>query len=151
MNKTQISVAVAAVVLGAASLVFAADATIKVPLNQSTSSLGKNVTRDSDSKELNNASTRIEQNQDRLETKKAARAEKRLDAEKRLGNAKRAENAEKTEKAEKVEQVEKAERAEKAERVEKVERVENVERPEKVERVEKVERPEKVERSGPGH
>jgi hypothetical protein len=136
MNKTQLSVSLAALFLGASGMVFAADTTttttIKEPLTQSATSVEKNITRDSDSKGLNNASTHLETNQDKIEARKAARAEKRLDKAKR---------AEKLEKAEKVEKVE---RVEKAERPEKVERVEKVERPEKVERVEKVERPEKV-------
>jgi hypothetical protein len=136
MNKTQLSVSLAALFLGASGMVFAADTTttttIKEPLTQSATSVEKNITRDSDSKGLNNATTHLETNQDKIEARKAARAEKRLDKAKR---------AEKLEKAEKVEKVE---RVEKAERPEKVERVEKAERPEKVERVEKVERPEKV-------
>jgi hypothetical protein len=139
MNKTQLSVSLAALFLGASGMVFAADTTttttIKEPLTQSATSVEKNITRDSDSKGLNNASTHLETNQDKIEARKAARAEKRLDKAKR---------AEKLEKAEKAEKVEKVERVEKAERPEKVERVEKAERPEKVERVEKVERPEKV-------
>ena len=97
MNKTQISVSLAALFLGASSLVFAADtATTKEPLAQSTTSVEKNLTRDSDSKGLNNASTRLETNQDRIEAKKAARAAK-------LEKAKHAEKLEKVKKAEKAE------------------------------------------------
>ncbi len=130
MNKTQIAVSIAALFLGASSMVFAADtATTKEPLAQSTTSVDKNLTRDSDSKGLNNASTRLEANQDKIEAKKAARAEKRLDKAKR---------------AEKLEKAKKAEDTEKAEKVQKAEKVEKAERPEKAERVEKAERPEKV-------
>ena len=139
MNKTQVSVSIAAIFLGASSIVFAADtATTKEPLAQSSTSVEKNVTRDPDSKGLNNASNRLEANQDKIEAKRAAKAERRLE------KAKKAEKLEKAEKAEKMEKAEKVEKMEKAERPEKVERVEKAERPEKVERVEKVDRPEKV-------
>ena len=139
MNKTQVSVSIAALFLGASSIVFAADtATTKEPLAQSSTSVEKNVTRDPDSKGLNNASNRLEANQDKIEAKRAAKAERRLE------KAKKAEKMEEAKKAEKMEKAEKVEKMEKAERPEKVERVEKAERPEKVERVEKVDRPEKV-------
>ena len=148
MNKTQVSVSIAAIFLGASSIVFAADtATTKEPLAQSSTSVEKNVTRDPDSKGLNNASNRLEANQDKIEAKRAAKAERRLEKAKKaekMEEAKKAEKIEKAEKAEKMEKAEKVEKMEKAERPEKVERVEKAERPEKVERVEKVDRPEKV-------
>ena len=115
MNKTQVSVSIAAIFLGASSVVFAADtATTREPLAQSSTSVEKNVTRDSDSKGLNNASNRLEANQDKIEAKRAAKAERRL------------------EKAKKAEKIEKMEKMEKAERPEKVERVERLDRPERV-------------------
>ena len=151
MNKTQVSVSIAAIFLGASSIVFAADtattSTTKEPLAQSSTSVEKNVTRDPDSKGLNNASNRLEANQDKIEAKRAAKAERRLEKAKKaekMEEAKKAEKMEKAEKAEKIEKAEKVEKMEKAERPEKVERVEKAERPEKVERVEKVDRPEKV-------
>ena len=148
MNKTQIAVSIAALFLGASSMVFAADtATTKEPLAQSSTSVEKNVTRDPDSKGLNNASNRLEANQDKIEAKRAAKAQRRLEKAKKaekMEEAKKAEKIEKAEKAEKMEKAEKVEKMEKAERPEKVERVEKAERPEKVERVEKVDRPEKV-------
>ena len=132
MNKTQIAVSIAALFLGASSMVFAADtATTKEPLAQSSTSVEKNVTRDPDSKGLNNASNRLEANQDKIEAKRAAKAQRRL---------------EKAKKAEKIEEAKKAEKIEKAEKAEKAEKMEKAERPEKVERVEKAERPEKVDR-----
>ena len=138
MNKTQVSVSIAAIFLGASSMVFAADtATTKEPLAQSSTSVEKNVTRDPDSKGLNNASNRLEANQDKIEAKRAAKAERRLE---------KAKKAEKMEEAKKAEKIEKAEKAEKMEKAEKVEKMEKAERPEKVERVEKAERPEKVDR-----
>ena len=72
MNKTKISALLAAICLGSSSLVFAADitATTKEPLSQSITSVEKNLTRDVDSKGLNNALNRLETNQDRLEAKK---------------------------------------------------------------------------------
>ncbi len=138
MNKTQIAVSIAALFLGASSMVFAADtATTKEPLAQSSTSVEKNVTRDPDSKGLNNASNRLEANQDKIEAKRAAKAQRRLE---------KAKKAEKMEEAKKAEKIEKAEKAEKMEKAEKVEKMEKAERPEKVERVEKAERPEKVDR-----
>ena len=151
MNKTQIAVSIAALFLGASSIVFAADtattSTTKEPLAQSSTSVEKNVTRDPDSKGLNNASNRLEANQDKIEAKRAAKAERRLEKAKKaekMEEAKKAEKMEEAKKAEKMEKAEKVEKMEKAERPEKVERVEKAERPEKVERVEKVDRPEKV-------
>ena len=124
MNKTQVSVSIAAIFLGASSIVFAADtattSTTKEPLAQSSTSVEKNVTRDPDSKGLNNASNRLEANQDKIEAKRAAKAERRL------------------EKAKKAEKMEKAKKAEKIEKVEKIEKMEKAERPEKVERPEKL-------------
>ena len=141
MNKTQVSVSIAAIFLGASSIVFAADtattSTTKEPLAQSSTSVEKNVTRDPDSKGLNNASNRLEANQDKIEAKRAAKAERRLE---------KAKKAEKMEKAKKAEKMEEAKTAEKMEKAEKVEKMEKTERPEKVERVEKAERPEKVDR-----
>ena len=150
MNKTQVSVSIAAIFLGASSIVFAADtattSTTKEPLAQSSTSVEKNVTRDPDSKGLNNASNRLEANQDKIEAKRAAKAERRLEKAKKAEKMEEAKKAEKMEKAEKAEKMEKAEKAEKIEKAEKVEKMEKAERPEKVERVEKAERPEKVER-----
>ena len=144
MNKTQIAVSIAALFLGASSMVFAADtATTKEPLAQSSTSVEKNVTRDPDSKGLNNASNRLEANQDKIEAKRAAKAQRRLEKAKK---AEKMEEAKKAEKIEKAEKAEKMEKAEKAEKMEKVEKMEKAERPEKVERVEKAERPEKVDR-----
>ena len=141
MNKTQIAVSIAALFLGASSIVFAADtattSTTKEPLAQSSTSVEKNVIRDPDSKGLNNASNRLEANQDKIEAKRAAKAQRRLE---------KAKKAEKMEEAKKAEKIEKAEKAEKMEKAEKVEKMEKAERPEKVERVEKAERPEKVDR-----
>ena len=145
MNKTQIAVSIAALFLGASSIVFAADtattSTTKEPLAQSSTSVEKNVIRDPDSKGLNNASNRLEANQDKIEAKRAAKAERRLEKAKK---AEKLEKAEKAEEAEKAEKMEEAEKAEKMEKMEKAEKMEKTERPEKVERVEKVERPEKV-------
>ena len=110
MNKTQVSVSIAALFLGASSIVFAADtattSTTKEPLAQSSTSVEKNVTRDPDSKGLNNASNRLEANQDKIEAKRAAKAERRLEKEK----AKKAEKLEKAKKTEKAEEAEKAEK-----------------------------------------
>ena len=133
MNKTQVSVSIAAIFLGASSIVLAADtATSKEPLAQSSTSVEKNVTRDPSSKGLNNASNRLEANQDKIEAKRAAKAERRLEKAKKAEKLEKAEKMEKAEKVEKMEKMEKAERPEKIERVEKVERVERVDRPEKV-------------------
>ena len=130
MNKTQLSASIAALFLGVSSMVFAADTTTtKEPLAQSSTSVGNNVTRDSDSKGLNNAAARLETNQDKIEARKAARAERRLDRSKRNEKLEKAKKAEKVERAEKMEKMDKAERVEKTERPEKIEKAE---RPEKV-------------------
>ncbi|WP_124949612.1 hypothetical protein [Sulfuriferula thiophila] len=144
MNKIKITVAVTTIFLGFSGLSHGADTTTeKTPLSQSTISVDKNLIRDSDSKGLTNASTRLETNQDRIEAQQTVRSAKRLDKAKRTDKtAYKAElKAEKAARADKVVHIDKAVRVEKAERIEKTER------PDKVERPEKIERP---ERSAPG-
>lgn len=168
MNVNKISLAVAVICLSIAGTSYAADSTsttaivnansstpaeTKAPLSQSTTSVQKNLTRDADSKGLNNASNRLESNQDKIEARKAERAEKRLTKAEKAELKKADKAADKTEDAAEHSEkhADKAERAEK--RTDKAERTEKAERVEKTERVEKAERPQKVERpekTGPG-
>lgn len=160
MNTTKISIAVASIFLGMASAAFAADtastttdttATTKEPLSQSTTSVDKNLARDADSKGLNNATTRLETNQDRIEADKTVRTQKRLDKAKYESHPHHVKSSEKLSagktKVEKAGHFEKTLSTEKIDHAEKLERTEKIDRPEKVDRIEKVERPEKV---GPG-
>ena len=127
MNKTQISIFIASLYLGASGLVLAEDTTITVnePISQAVISVDKNLTRDPDNKGLKNAAARLETNQDRIQEKRDSKAEK-------LDKVKKAEKLEKSAKFEKAARLEKTEKVEKLEKAERPEKVEKVDRPEKV-------------------
>ena len=143
MNKIKIVVAIATIYTGFSGMSYAADAstTVKEPLSQATTSVGKNLTRDPDSKGLNNANSRLQTNEERLDTKQTTITEKSLNKTKHTAKKEHTDHTDKHADISKI-------KATKAERADKAQRIDKASRPEKAERPEKVERPERV---GPGH
>jgi hypothetical protein len=148
MNKSKILLALATIYLTISGVSYAADDTTtdaKVPLTQAQESVDKNLTRDPDSKGLNNASERLEANQTKIEAHKMTKAEKRLAKQQKLEQKKAAkvaehaedkndeanESADKAEHSGKVEHADKADRSDKSGNADKAARPERNQRPER--------------------
>jgi hypothetical protein len=77
--------------------------TVKKPLSQAIKSVGKNLSKDPDNKGLQNASEKLDANQQKIEERRADRIEK-------SGSIEKADKVDKVDKVEKVEKIEKLEK-----------------------------------------